>query len=96
MDTLVVVTGFPAQACDNLARVRPNAGCGREASGRRSFLVHGSRGAGRTWPWSPPPGESLENEASVEGRDGLEVGRAGFLVASECLDSVRAEAGCPL
>ena len=54
VDTLVVVTGFPAQACDNLVRMRPSAGCGREASGRRSFLVHGSRGAGRTWPWSPP------------------------------------------
>ena len=28
VDTLVVVTGFPVQARDNLVRMRPSAGCG--------------------------------------------------------------------
>lgn len=45
----------------------------------------------------PPahPGESPENKASMKGRDSLEMGRAGFLVVSECLDPVRAEARHP-
>lgn len=61
-----------------------------------AFLFTAVVEQGERGPGAPPPGESPENEASVEGRDGLEMGRAGFLGVSECLDPVQAEDRHPL